>query len=53
MSILVMNMILYQKKFGEHYKVMASYAYYVGDDNAPGGFKNDTQKIWVGGGIEF
>ncbi len=42
-----------KKKFGEHYKVMASYAYYVGDDNAPGGFKNDTQKIWVGGGIEF
>ena len=44
---------LAKKKFGKHYHVLAKYAYYVGDNNAPGGFKNDTQKIWVEGGVNF
>ena len=42
-----------KKKFGKHYHVLASYAYYVGDKNAPGAFKKDTQKIWVETGISF
>ena len=41
------------KKFGKHYHVLAKYAYYVGDDNAPGAFKNDTQKIWLEAGVNF
>ena len=44
---------LVKKKFGKHYHVLASYAYYVGDDNAPGAFKKDTQKIWVAAGMSF
>lgn len=44
---------LVKKKFGKHYHVLAKYAYYVGDDNAPGAFKNDTQKIWVEAGVNF
>ncbi len=42
-----------KKKFGKHYHVLASYAYYVGDDNAPGAFKNDTQKIWLEAGVSY
>jgi hypothetical protein len=44
---------LVKKEFGEHYHVLASYAYYVGDDNAPGVFKKDTQKIWMEAGVTF
>lgn len=42
-----------KKKFGKHYHVLASYAYYVGDDNAPGAFKNNTQKIWLEAGVSY
>jgi hypothetical protein len=42
-----------KKKFGKHYHVLASYAYYVGDENAPGAFKKDTQKIWLEAGISY
>ncbi len=34
-------------KFGKHYSILAKYAYYDGDGNAPGAFKNDSQKVWV------
>lgn len=44
---------LVTKKFGKHYALLAKYAYYDGDDNAPGGFKNDTQKIWVQANVSF
>ncbi|MGR9116237.1 MAG: alginate export family protein [Gammaproteobacteria bacterium] len=40
-------------KFGKHYALLAKYAFYDGDDNAPGALKNDTQKIWVQGNISF
>lgn len=36
------------KNFGNHYHLLAKYAYYVAD-----GFSNDTQKVWVEGGISF
>ncbi len=45
--------LLAVKKFGKHYSLLAKYAYYNGDKNAPGGFKNDTQKIWVQAAISF
>lgn len=44
---------LVTKKFGKHYSLLAKYAYYDGDKNAPGAFKNDTHKIWVQGSISF
>ena len=44
---------LVKKKLGDHYYVLAKYAYYVGDDDAPGPFKNDTQKIWMEAGVSF
>ncbi|MGR9044253.1 MAG: alginate export family protein [Gammaproteobacteria bacterium] len=40
-------------KFGKHYSVLAKYAYYDGDESAPGALKNDTQKIWLQGNISF
>jgi hypothetical protein len=36
------------KKFGKHYSVLASYAYYNADH-----YDTDTQKIWVSGNISF
>lgn len=39
--------VLIAKKFGKHFALLGKYAYYDGDDNAPGAFKNDTQKVWL------
>jgi hypothetical protein len=36
------------KKFGKHYTLLTSYAYYNADH-----FDTDTQKIWVSGNINF
>ncbi|MGR8935298.1 MAG: alginate export family protein [Gammaproteobacteria bacterium] len=36
------------KKFGQHYHVLAKYAYYNADR-----FSTDTQKVWIEGGISF
>lgn len=36
------------KKFGKHYSLLAKYAYFDSE-----GWKTDTQKIWVEGGISF
>ena len=36
------------KKFGKHYSVLASYAYYNADR-----YDTDTQKIWMSGNISF
>nr|WP_305909526.1 alginate export family protein [Methylomarinum sp. Ch1-1]MDP4522445.1 alginate export family protein [Methylomarinum sp. Ch1-1] len=44
---------LITKKFGKHYALLAKYAYYDGDDDAPGGFKNDTQKLWLQANVSF
>ena len=44
---------LVTRNFGKHYSLLAKYAYYDGDDNAPGALKNDTQKIWLQGNISF
>lgn len=41
------------KKFGKHYSLLAKYAYYFGDSNAPGALKNDTQKIWLQANVSF
>ncbi|MDT8406472.1 MAG: alginate export family protein [Methylococcales bacterium] len=41
------------KTFGKHYSVLLKYAYYDADSNAPTFARNDTQKIWVQGGISF
>ncbi|MDP2180275.1 alginate export family protein [Methylicorpusculum sp.] len=41
------------KEFGKHYSLLAKYAYYVADDNAPAFAQNDTQKIWLQGIIAF
>jgi len=40
--------LVISKKFGKHYSILAKYANY----NAVG-YKNDTQKIWIQGGIHF
>ncbi|MGR9051990.1 MAG: alginate export family protein [Gammaproteobacteria bacterium] len=40
-------------KFGKHYSVLAKYAFYDGDEDAPGALKNDTQKVWIQGNISF
>jgi hypothetical protein len=40
-------------KFGKHYSLLAKYAYYDGDDNAPGAFKNNSQKVWVQATVSF
>lgn len=44
---------LVTKKIGKHYALLAKYAYYDGDRDAPGGFKNDTQKIWLQANVSF
>ena len=41
------------KKFGKHYSLLAKYAYYVGANDAPAAYQNDTQKIWLQGNISF
>lgn len=43
------------KKFGKHFSLLAKYAYYDGDSdkNAPAGFRNDTQKIWLQANVAF
>ena len=40
-------------KLGKHYALLAKYAFYDGDGNAPGALKNDTQKIWVQANVSF
>jgi len=45
--------MLVTKTIGKHYKLLAKYAYYDGDANAPGTFKNDTQKIWFQANVSF
>jgi hypothetical protein len=45
--------VLVTKKIGKHYKLLAKYAYYDGDANATGTFKNDTQKIWFQANVSF
>lgn len=45
--------VLAVKKFGKHYSLLAKYAYYDGDANAPGGFVNDTQKVWLQANVSF
>lgn len=39
---------LVTKKFGQHYQLLAKYAYYNADR-----FSTDTQKVWVEGSISF
>jgi hypothetical protein len=41
------------KKFGKHYSLLAKYAYYDGEDDAPGAFKKDTQKLWLEANVSF
>lgn len=41
------------RAFGKHYSVQMIYAFYNGDRHAPGGLKNNTNKIWVQGNMSF
>ncbi len=45
--------VLVTRKFGKHYSLLAKYAYYDGDQSAPGVFVNDTQKVWVQAVVDF
>jgi hypothetical protein len=47
---------LISKNFGEHYQVLAKYAYYDADNSLvaqTAGVDKNTQKIWLQGSISF
>jgi len=47
---------LISKRFGEHYQLLAKYAYYNADNSSAAtnaGVDQDTQKIWVQGSVSF
>ncbi|MCK5353786.1 MAG: alginate export family protein [Methyloprofundus sp.] len=47
---------LVSKRFGEHYQLLAKYAYYNADNSSAAtqaGVDQDTQKIWVQGSVSF
>jgi hypothetical protein len=44
---------LITKKFGKHYHLLAKYAYYDGDNSAPGKYVNDVHKFWLQAGVNF
>jgi len=47
---------LITKKFGKHYQLLAKYAFYDADNtqaSRDAGINQDTQKLWIQGGINF
>ncbi len=44
---------LLTKKFGGNYALLAKYAYYDGDESAPGQFANDVHKFWLQASVNF